>query len=149
MTLLLESPGGDLFNGISLAYQVEALAFRTVARYECASACALIFLAGAERVLWGSRARIGFHQSARVGQRMGERIRRCDTSIDRASVVRIRRYLYRRFAAADDAERIYRIIMETSCNAIEWIQGQRAIELRVATELASEGIDVFGPKEQR
>ena len=39
---------------------------RTVTRYDCASACALIFLGGAERILWGARARIGFHEAALV-----------------------------------------------------------------------------------
>ena len=140
LTMLLESPGGSLFDGILLGREVRSQGLRTVARYDCASACAIIFLGGAERMLVGSRARIGFHQAALVG----EKVRRCDQSMDRPE---IRRYL--RFVIPADADRIYQIIMETSCDSIEWVYGQRALELGVATTLESEGVDVFGPKKDR
>ncbi len=140
LTMLLESPGGSLFDGISLGREVRYQGLRTVARYECASACAIIFLGGAERMLVGSRARIGFHQAALVG----DKVRRCDQSMDRPE---IRRYL--RFVIPADADRIYQIIMETSCDSIEWVYGQRALELGVATTLESEGVDVFGPEKDR
>ena len=91
-------------------------------------------------MLVGSRARIGFHQAALVG----DKVRRCDRSMDRPE---IRRYL--RFVIPADADRIYQIIMETSCDSIEWVYGQRALELGVATTLESEGVDVFGPKKDR
>jgi hypothetical protein len=63
--------------------------FRTVTRYECASACGFIFMGGVERVLVGSRARIGLHQSTNI--RPGERT--CAGSIDSACMDEIRRYL--------------------------------------------------------
>jgi uncharacterized protein len=140
LMMLLESPGGTLFDGILLGREVRSQGLRTVARYECASACAIIFLGGAERMLVGSRARIGFHQGAFVG----DKLRRCDQSMDSPE---IRRYL--RFAIPADADRIYQIIMETSCDSIEWVYGQRALELGVATILESEDVDVFGPKQNR
>jgi hypothetical protein len=140
LMMLLESPGGLLFDGILLGREVRSQGLRTVARYDCASACAIIFLGGAERLLVGSRARIGFHQVAVVGAKD----RRCDESMDRPE---IRRYL--RFVIPADADRVYQIIMETSCNSIEWVYGQRALELGVATTLESEGVDVFGPKKNR
>ena len=62
-------------------------------------------------------------------------------------MIRIRRYLH--FVVPADADRIYQIIMGTSCNSIEWVSGQRALELGVATKLESEGVDVFGPKAER
>ena len=120
--LLLESPGGTLLDGVELGQEVRSSGLRTVARYECASACAIIFLGGAERLLVGSRARIGFHQAALIG----EKVRRCDRAIDSPGVV-----------------------MNTSCDSIEWIYGQRARELGVATRLESEGVDVFGPRADR
>jgi ATP-dependent protease ClpP protease subunit len=140
LTMLLESPGGSLFDGISLGREVRSQGFRTVARYDCASACAIIFLGGSERTLVGSRARVGFHQAAFVG----EKVRRCDQSMDSPE---IRRYL--RFVIPVGADRIYPIIMETSCDSIEWVYGQRALELGVATALESESVDVFGPKQNR
>jgi ATP-dependent protease ClpP protease subunit len=140
LLMLLESPGGSLRDGISLGREVRSQGFRTVARYDCASACAIIFLGGAERLLVGSRARIGFHQVAWIG----EKARRCDRSMDSPE---IRRYL--RYVIPADADQIYPIIMETSCDSIEWIYGQRALELGVATTVESEDVDVFGPKKNR
>jgi ATP-dependent protease ClpP protease subunit len=143
LTLLLESPGGVLLDGIELGKEVRYAGLRTVARYECASACAVIFLGGAERALVGSRARIGFHQAAVVG----ERDRRCDRAMDSFSAVEIKRYL--RDAIPEGADRIFQLVMKTSCDSIEWIHGQRALEIGVATRLESPGIDVFGPRENR
>jgi ATP-dependent protease ClpP protease subunit len=143
LMMLLESPGGGLFDGILLGEEVRSQGLRTVARYECASACAMIFLGGAERVLAGSRARIGFHQAALLR----EKVRWCDQSRDSPGVVKIRRYLG--IIMPTDADRLFQIIMRTSCDSIEWMYGQRALELGVATTLESEGVDVFGPKENR
>jgi hypothetical protein len=140
LTMLLESPGGLLIDGILLGRELRSEGLRTVARYDCASACAIIFLGGAERMLVGSRARIGFHQIAWVG----DKVRRCDRTMDSPE---IRRYL--RFVIPADADRIYPIIMATSCDSIDWVYGQRALELGVATRLESEGVDVFGPKKDR
>jgi ATP-dependent protease ClpP protease subunit len=140
LTMLLESPGGSLLDGISLGRVVRSQGLRTVARYDCASACAIIFLGGSERMLVGSRARVGFHQAAFIG----EKVRWCDQSMDSPE---IRKYL--RFVIPAGADRIYPIIMETSCDSIEWVYGQRALELGVATTLESESVDVFGPKQDR
>ena len=143
LMLLLESPGGTLSDGIELGQEVRYAGLRTVARYECVSACAIIFLGGAERVLVGSRARIGFHQSALVGQKD----RRCDRAIDSLGAAKIRKYL--RDVIPAGADRIFQLVMNTSCDSIEWTYGQRALELGVATRLESEGIDIFGPREDR
>ena len=143
LVMLLESPGGSLFDGISLGQEVRSQGLRTVARYACASACAIIFLGGSDRLLVGSRAQIGFHQAALIG----EKERRCDKTMDSPGVVRLRRYLH--FVVPADADRIFRIIMETSCDSIDWVSGQRALELGVATKLESEGVDVFGSKADR
>jgi len=91
-------------------------------------------------MLVGSRARIGLHQPAFEGYN----IRRCDRSMDRPE---IRRYL--RFVIPADADQIYQIMMETSCDSIEWVYGRRALELGVATKLEAEDVDVFGPKKNR
>lgn len=143
LTMLLESGGGGLFEGISLGEEVRSRGFRTVARYDCASACAMIFLGGAERVLAGSRARIGFHQGALIG----DRDRRCDKSMDSLGVMKIRKYL--RYVVPADADRIFQLIMKTSCDSIEWVSGQGALEQGVATALESANVDVFGPKAWR
>jgi ATP-dependent protease ClpP protease subunit len=144
MTMLLESEGGGLFEGISLGQEVHSQGFRTVARYDCASACAMIFLGGAERILAGSRARIGFHQAAFIG---GRGSRRCDKSMDSLGVVKMRKYL--RFVIPADADRIYQLIMKTSCDSIEWVYGPQALEQGVATALESADVDVFGPESWR
>ena len=94
-------------------------------------------------MLAGSRAQIGFHQAALLG----EKEKRCETAIDSPGVIRIRRYLH--FVVPANADRIFQLIMETSCNSIEWVSGERALELGVATKLESEGVDVFGPKSDR
>jgi hypothetical protein len=61
----------------------------------------------------------------------------------------MRRYLHLRFESAADADRIFQLIMDTSCNSIEWVAGQRALDLRVATRLEEAQVDVFGPKNLR
>src|SRR5437868_6866363 len=65
MAFTLESPGGRLFDALDLGIQVRRAGFRTVARSTCASACAIVFSGGRERVLAGSRARIGLHQPSK------------------------------------------------------------------------------------
>jgi len=140
--LMLESPGGALLEGIDLGKEVRIRGWRTITRYDCASACALIFLGGTERVLVGSRARIGLHQPATT--RSG-RERWCGASRDSNGVREIRRYL--RWAISAQADQVMEIMMQTSCDAVEWEQGQRALELGIATRLQSADVDVFGPKE--
>jgi len=139
--LMLESPGGSLSEGIELGREVSDRGLRTVTRYECASACALIFLAGRERVLVGSRAKIGIHQAAFV--RSGTKERHCTGRSD--SVTRdMQRYVFAVLPAA--ADNVMKLILSTSCDAIEWTAGQRTIDLGIATSIADNGVDVFGPK---
>jgi hypothetical protein len=101
----------------------------------------LIFLAGADRVLLGSRAKIGFHQAA-SGRSKDDR--HCSTSFDSNGVREMQQYL--NWVAAEKSDAIMHLIMQTSCDAIEWTSGQRAIDLGIATRLESEGVDVFGAR---
>jgi hypothetical protein len=138
--LLLESPGGDIGDGIRVAREVRFKGMRTITRGACASACSLIFVAGTERVLVGSRARIGLHQPASM--RDYDKSRRCASGSDSNGVAEIRKFLH--WAVPDTAERIMDIVMATSCNSIEWVNGQQALDLAIATRLDSADIDVLG-----
>jgi hypothetical protein len=144
--LMLESPGGGLLDGINLGRQVRARGLRTITRYDCASACAIIFLGGIERVLAGSRARIGLHQPATVRD-FGIDRRRCAMSPDSQMAQGIRQYL--RWVVPQTAEEVLQVMMTTSCNSIAWEQGARAVELGIATRLESEKTDLFGPRSKR
>ena len=136
--LLLESPGGLTDDGIAVGREVRFRGLRTITRDACASACSLIFLAGTERVLAGSRARIGLHQPAR--ERGLEKSRHCVTSSDSAAAVEIRRFL--RWVIPDGADRVMQIILGTSCDSIEWIRGQQALDMGIATRLESADTDI-------
>jgi hypothetical protein len=140
--VLLESPGGALREGIGLGRDVRLRGFRTATRHDCASACALIFMAGAERVLVGSRARIGLHQASSMGGRLASDDRRCSASSDSTGVREMRQYV--RWAIPATADEVMRLIMQTPCDAIEWVGGQRAVDLGIATRLEAEGIEAFG-----
>ena len=138
--LLLESPGGDVEDGIRVAREVRFQGLRTITRGACASACSLIFVGGKERVLMGPRARVGLHQPATM--RDYDKSRRCASASDSNGVAEIRRFL--RWAVPDTAERIMDIILHTSCDSIEWIRGQQALDLAIATRLDSADVDVVG-----
>lgn len=141
LMLLLESPGGLVLDGIALGEQVREQKLHTVARYGCASACSLIFLAGVERVLWGSRAEIGFHQPRSV------RDKECDRFGISLAAYRIKKYLHAVVPA--NADRIIEITMNTSCETMEWIYGKHAVDLGIATKIEAEREDVFGPEASR
>jgi ATP-dependent protease ClpP protease subunit len=145
LTLVLESPGGGHFDGLAIGRSVRLEGMKTLARYDCASACATIFLGGVERVLYGSRAVIGLHQVAqtRAGEQMDDR--RCVQSRESESTAELRKYL--RFVASDNWEPIMQVVMATSCKSIEWIRGQRALDLGIATAVERPTVDVFGPRE--
>lgn len=147
LTLLLESPGGEHEAGLALGRSVRDEGMRTVARYACASSCATIFLGGTERVLWGARAAIGFHQAAMVRDVDKPEDGRCVTTPHDPTIVALRRYV--RFVVPETSDEILRIVMSTPCKSIEWVNGQRALDLRVATRLEAEREDVFGPYEAR
>jgi len=140
--VMLESPGGLLSDGFSLGRELRTQGFRTITRYDCASACASVFLGGVERVLAGSRARIGLHQAALVNGNT----RTCDTETDR-SMRDFRRYLA--FVIPSTSTQVMDVIRQTSCNAIEWTSGQRALDLGIATSLHSKDVDIFGPAAAR
>lgn len=130
-TMLLESLGGSLLDGLSLGRRVRLAGLQTVARSECASACGLIFLGGVDRTLLGPHARIGFHQVASVrGQAQS---RRCDASRFSPEMRQIRDYL--RFVVTESADGVFDLIARTSCDSIEWVAGARAVELGVATRI--------------
>lgn len=144
LLLLLESPGGGLSDGIALGRKVRQEGFRTVARYDCSSACSMIFLGGVERGLVGSRARIGFHQAALIDRTSRKS---CEESRFSTAALEIRHYL--RYAIPANADRIFDIVMGTSCNSIEYVYGPRALELGVATTIEAQEVDMFGPKANR
>ena len=125
--LLLESPGGLLFDALDLGILVRRAGFRTVARSACASACAMIFMGGRERLLVGSKARIGLHQPSRGAGRN----RVCDPTTYTSVAHETLEYLKSVIPA--QADQVMDVIMRTSCENIEWIYGQRAVNLGVAT----------------
>ena len=139
---MLESSGGGVLDGLSLGEEVRAHEFRTITRYECASACAFIFLGGTERVLAGSRARIGLHQPATMAPAAGTPS--CVTRKDVSEVRDIGRYM--RAAIPATSEEVMHVMMDTSCKSISWVNGPRALELGIATSLEAEDADVFGSK---
>ena len=128
--LLLESPGGNLNVGIELGRDVHYSGFRTVVRNYCASACALVFLGGKQRILMGPKARIGLHQSAST-DRWGERSCR-GSSFDGASRAK-KNYLRR--VVPTHWEEIFNRSMSTPCTEISWIRGEDAVGLGIATHL--------------
>ena len=127
--LLLESPGGELFEGLELAIKVRNAGFRTIARSACASACAMIFLGGAERMLMGPRARIGLHQPSiyRGGQRT------CDATTYTSAAREMADFVKSTIPA--HADQIINLIRQTPCQQIEWVYGRRALDLGIATRL--------------
>jgi ATP-dependent protease ClpP protease subunit len=129
--LLLESPGGSLDDGIELGKAVRLKRLRTLTRETCASACALIFLGGVERLLVGPKARIGFHQAARTHEREDKT---CEATRQDRSFRAMRRYLG--WLDPAHAERLMDTIMRTPCTSIAFIAGEPALELGVATKLA-------------
>jgi hypothetical protein len=146
LTLLLESPGGQLDAGFALGRSVREEGMRTVARYECASSCASIFLGGTERIIWGARAAIGLHQPAVVREGEDFKDRRCITRTDDPGVIAFRRYIH--FVTPETADEILRVVLQTPCQSITWVRGNRALELHVATRIEAEGRDAFGPRER-
>jgi hypothetical protein len=145
LTLLLESPGGQLDAGFALGRSVREEGMRTVARYGCASSCASIFLGGSERIIWGARAAIGLHQPAVTHPDEDFKDRRCITRTDDPGVIAFRRYIH--FVVPETADEILRVALDTPCQSVTWVRGKRALELHVATRIEAEGRDVFGPRE--
>ena len=61
--VVLDSPGGRLYEAHEIATLVRQRGLRTRASGDCASACTLVFVAGAQRSLVGP-ARLGFHRAS-------------------------------------------------------------------------------------
>lgn len=129
--VLLESQGGSLEDGLSLGMEMRLAGFRTIVRSTCASSCGLIFLGGVERVLLGSRARIGFHQAS-VNR---DRDRSCVTDRFSRAYKDIRRFL--NFVSEMQVEAMMDLIVTTSCHKMSWVSGSEAIEMGVATRIGS------------
>ena len=138
--LMLESPGGSVDGGLIIGREVRAQEMQTATRYDCASACGFVFMGGVERVLVGSRARIGLHEPASVSPHS----RHCSVGFDANGVKAIKRYIS--WAIPETGADIMKVMMETSCDSITWVNGGRSIALGVATRLEAEGADLFGPK---
>ena len=128
--LLLESPGGSLDDGIELGKAVRLKRLRTLTRETCASACALIFLGGTERLLVGPKARIGFHQAARTHEREDKT---CEATRQDRSFRAMRSYLG--WVDPAHADRMMDTIMRTPCTSIAFIAGEQALDLGVATRV--------------
>jgi ATP-dependent protease ClpP protease subunit len=138
--ILLESTGGKLADGIKLGREMHFEGYKTIARDYCASSCGLIFMGGVERVLYGSKARIGLHQPSVTWQDK----RSCQTEFDSAGVKEIRSFL--RFMLPDSASKVFEIIMKTSCESITWVSGKQAIDLGIATKLEEPNLVLKFPK---
>jgi ATP-dependent protease ClpP protease subunit len=127
--LLLESPGGLVFDALDLGIEIRHAGFRTVTRSACASACALIFLGGTERILVGSLAKIGLHQPAR-----GDGPNRvCDPTTYTSVAHDMASYL--KSVIPEHADEVMSLMMQTSCTDIQWIFGQRALDMDIATRV--------------
>jgi hypothetical protein len=144
LTLMLESPGGEVRAGLDLGRQVRDEGMRTVARYFCASSCGAIFLGGTERVLWGSRAQVGFHQIANPRSAAD---RHCVTDPESPAVVATKRYIASMIP--DTWEQVWSLVINTPCRSIRYVKGEEALRLGVATRVEAEREDVFGPRAAR
>jgi len=127
--LLLESPGGELYEGLELATKVRKAGFRTIVRSACASACAMIFLGGAERMLMGPGARIGLHQPSYGRAALST----CDTTTYTSAAREMADHV--KSSVPAHAEQIIDLIRQTPCYKIEWVYGRRALDLGIATRL--------------
>jgi ATP-dependent protease ClpP protease subunit len=141
--LLLESPGGLLFDALDLGLEIRRAGFRTIARSSCASACSMLFVAGSERILVGSGARIGLHQSAR--NRRNNRV--CDPTTYSSASREMAGYL--QTVIPQHADELMKIILQTPCDTIEWVSGQRALDLGIATRVEWGGVQVGPPPKKK
>jgi hypothetical protein len=138
--VMLESPGGFTRDGLDLGTHIRDAGFRTITRYACASSCAFIFMGGVDRVLAGSRAKIGLHQQAIF--RDGGKSKTCIA--DFSDMRSIRNFLWWVLPAAN-ARRVLDIILATPCTSIRYVGGKDALDLGIATAVEGEHDDIFGP----
>jgi len=147
LTLVLESPGGDFFTGLWLGHRVRARGMHTVSRYPCASSCASIFLGGVDRVLWGQRATLGFHQastSEKVDRGSG---RSCIQEDSDPLMLELRSYLTH--MVPETSDRLFELMMGTTCWGMKWLAGADALTAKAATRLEDDRTDVFGSEYSR
>jgi hypothetical protein len=69
-TAILRGPGGNLLAGLAIGEFIRLRGWSTYVSDECDSACALIWLAGAQRLMT-SDAKIGFHAASMNGEETG------------------------------------------------------------------------------
>jgi hypothetical protein len=69
-TVILNSPGGNLLAAFAIGEFIRLRGWSTYVSDECDSACALIWLAGVQRLMTAG-ARIGFHSASVNGQETG------------------------------------------------------------------------------
>lgn len=132
--LVLQSGGGAVEDGLSLGRDIHLAGYSTLVSGSCASACGLIFLGGRERILLGSQARIGFHQASRTENPDSARPRKvCSTDRQATVYRRIGRYLD--WLLGERAGPIFERSLATSCHSMDWVRGQEALSMGVATEL--------------
>lgn len=131
--IALESGGGRVADGIALGREMYFEGYSTAVNRSCASSCGLVFMGGRERILIGPQARIGLHQASVVREPGGDTLRSCYS--DRYSDVykQIRRFL--RMSLAEQSEAVFERIIATPCTSVEWVSGQKAQEMGIATRL--------------
>lgn len=132
--LVLQSGGGAVEDGLSLGRDIHLAGYSTLVSGSCASACGLIFLGGRERILLGAQARIGFHQAGRVENPDSPRQRKICSS-DRQATVYRRIWRYLDWLLGERAGPIFERSLATSCHSMDWVRGQEALSMGVATEL--------------
>jgi hypothetical protein len=71
-TLLLDSPGGWIREGIRMADVVKRYGLNTRVEHDCYSSCTIVLLAGQNRSA-GDQAQIGFHRGRAIGESSGGR----------------------------------------------------------------------------
>ncbi len=128
-SVLLESRGGSLVDGFELGKEMRFEGYRTIVRDSCASSCGLIFMGGIERVMYGSKARIGLHQPRTVRDQDSF----CANQFDGNGIKELRSFL--RFMIPETAETVFDIVMKTPCDKMTWVNGKKTIDLGIATKL--------------
>jgi ATP-dependent protease ClpP protease subunit len=67
-TIVLNSPGGEVYSALILAKQIERMGLHTVVMGQCHSACAFLYFAGANRTV--AAGTVGVHQISSTSQDM-------------------------------------------------------------------------------
>ncbi len=95
-TLVVNSPGGIVDEGISIANSVKRnnIEVMVPASSECASSCFLIFAAANKRTVWNN-AKVGVHSAVSINRNTGQRY---DDAYAKATTVRIARISYKYYS---------------------------------------------------